>query len=57
MMAKPSGWMTIGNFEVYPWSIAGIETSVVVKKGNVKVAFDIGQAFSEAMKCNHVFIT
>lgn len=53
---KVSKWMEIGQYSVFPWSIAGVETCVVVKGENLNVAFDMGYAVRESVKCQHVFI-
>jgi len=38
------GWLTIGNYNVYAWSLSGLETCIVVKADDLKVAFDMGYA-------------
>ena len=49
-------WIQLGKYSVFPWSIAGVETCVVVKGENINVAFDMGYSVREPVKCQHVFI-
>ena len=49
-------WIQLGKYSVFPWSIAGVETCVVVKGENINVAFDMGYSVRESVKCQHVFI-
>ncbi len=51
-----SDWMDVGEYKVFPWSISGLETCVVVKGNSLSVAFDMGYSFREAVKCQHVCI-
>ncbi|CAH1802357.1 unnamed protein product [Owenia fusiformis] len=47
----------IGDIEIYPWSISGIETSISIHKDNLNVAFDMGFSHREAVRCPYVFIS
>ena len=49
-------WIQLGKYSVFPWSIAGVETCVVVKGENINLAFDMGYSVRESVKCQHVFI-
>jgi len=49
-------YMDIEQFRVYPWSISGLESCILVQKNGLSVAFDMGYAFREAVKCQHVLI-
>lgn len=49
-------WINAGKYSVFPWSIAGVETCVVVKGENFNVAFDMGYPVREAVSCQDVFI-
>ena len=49
-------YMDIDQFRVYPWSISGLESCILVQKNDLSVAFDMGYAFREAVKCQHVLI-
>lgn len=59
-MAQPKSnvFQNIGNFEVFAWSISGIETSVVVKNpaDGFQCCFDMGCSSRENVKCNSVMI-
>ncbi|XP_067672329.1 uncharacterized protein [Haliotis asinina] len=50
-------WIQCGRYRVYAWSIAGMETSVVVKSNDLEVAFDMGYSSRESIKCRDVFIS
>ncbi len=56
IMADKEKWLEVGKYSVFPWTIAGIESCVVVYGENLKVAFDMGYAVRESVKCEHVFI-
>ncbi|XP_064620865.1 uncharacterized protein LOC135483766 [Lineus longissimus] len=47
----------INGYNVYPWSISGLGTSVIVNRDNMTVAFDIGYASREAFCSQYVFIS
>ena len=49
-------WLQCGDYDLYVWSISGLETCVVVKSSDLLVAFDIGYAVRESVGCKHVFI-
>ena len=51
------GWMAIDKYCVYPWTLSGIESCVLVKSGELSLAFDMGYALREAVKHDRVFIT
>jgi hypothetical protein len=46
----------INGYNVYPWSISGLGTSVIVNKDDMTMAFDIGYASREAFYAQYVFI-
>ena len=49
--------LTIGDYNVFAWSLSGIETSVVIKKqGGFSCCFDMGYASRESVKCGTVLI-
>ena len=56
VMSSDSDWLDIGGFQVYPWSLSGVESSVVVKRQELCVVFDMGYATKESVKSSHVFI-
>ena len=56
IMTDKEKWLEVGKYSVFPWTIAGIESCVVVYGENLKVAFDMGYAVRESVKCEHVFI-
>ena len=49
-------WIELGKYSVFPWSIAGVETCVVVHGENLNVAFDMGYSVRESVNCKDVFI-
>lgn len=51
------GWLTVGQYNVFAWSISGMETCVVIKSEDVLVTFDIGAAIYESIKAKDVFIS
>lgn len=54
------GWLTLEGYRIYPWSISGLETCVVVKAEHDKklaVAFDLGYTTRPSIRCQHVFIS
>ena len=50
-----SGVQNIGGYQVHAWSISGLETSVVVRKEDFQVVFDLGTTTREAVKAPLVF--
>ncbi|KAL8574323.1 hypothetical protein ACOMHN_015854 [Nucella lapillus] len=51
------GWNTFGKYDVYAWSLSGIETCVVVKADDLKIAFDMGYSIPQSVGCANVFIS
>ncbi len=56
MADKDDKWLEVGKYSAFPWTIAGVESCVVVHGENLKVAFDMGYAVKESVNCDHVFI-
>jgi len=55
--AMAQGWLQCGSYQVYPWTISGYESCVVVKgEGGLFVTFDMGYAVKESVNCQHIFI-
>ena len=54
----PNGYLNIGEFSVFAWSISGIETSVVVKKPSdgFRCCFDMGYACRQNVNCDNIMI-
>ena len=53
------GWLNLEGYRIYPWSISGLETCVVVKSEQDKklaVTFDLGYSTRPSVRCQHVFI-
>lgn len=52
------GYLDIGDFSVFAWSISGIETSVVVKKKSDKFSccFDLGYSCRQNVSCDQIMI-
>lgn len=57
MSQTRDGWQTIGSYNVYTWSLSGVETCVVVKADDLKLAFDMGYSIPQSITCANVFIT
>ena len=51
-----NGWFKTKFFDIFPWSVSGVESCVVVRNPEISVAFDMGYTFSEAVRCPTVFI-
>jgi len=52
-----NGWVTLAGYEIYPWSVSGVETCVVLKQdARLRMAFDLGYACRESVPCDQVFI-
>lgn len=52
----------IGDMDIVPWTTAGMESCVVVslsigQSKKLHLAFDMGYACQQSVKCNHVFIS
>ena len=52
------GYLTIGDYSVFSWSLSGIETSVIVrqKSDGFACCFDMGCSNRENVKCENVLI-
>ena len=55
---EKEGYLNIGDFSVFAWSISGIETTVVVKRLSDKFTccFDMGYACRQNVSCDQVMI-
>lgn len=51
------GWQNFDNYNVYAWSLSGIETCVVLKSDDLKIAFDMGYSIPQSISCANVFIS
>lgn len=54
------GWLTLEGYRIYPWSISGLETCVVINAEDDKklaVTFDIGYTTRPSVRCQQVFIS
>ena len=51
------GWLTVGQYNIFAWSISGVESTVVVKSEDLLLCFDMGIAIPESIKAKNVFIT
>ncbi|CAG5133178.1 unnamed protein product [Candidula unifasciata] len=56
-VGEENGWLNIGQYSIFAWSISGVESCVVVKCEDVQVTFDMGVAVPESVKSPCVFIT
>ncbi|TGZ68640.1 hypothetical protein CRM22_004149 [Opisthorchis felineus] len=50
-------YQPVGPYEVFSWSIAGNETCVGVRSGEMRFAFDIGFAPNPMISCDYVFVS
>lgn len=52
------GYLDIGDFKVFAWSISGIETTVVVRRKSDKFTccFDLGYSCRQNVSCDQVLI-
>ncbi|KAK0058817.1 nuclear ribonuclease Z [Biomphalaria pfeifferi] len=54
---EAEGWITIGQYSVFAWSVSGLESCIVIKSDDVVLTFDMGIALPESLKASSVFIT
>ncbi|KAK3591487.1 hypothetical protein CHS0354_031593 [Potamilus streckersoni] len=54
---EEAGWSKLCGYSIYPWSIGGVFTTVVIMKDDLKLAFDMGDCCRQSIPCNHVFIS
>lgn len=50
-------WLQIGNYSVFPWSISGVETCVVIKTNGPTLTFDLGYSCRSSVSSNLVFFS
>ena len=55
-MGDEQDWVNIGNYSIFPWSISGIETCIVVKSNDLHVSFDMGYSCKESVASKYVFV-
>lgn len=48
-------WLKIGTYSVFPWSISGVETCVVIKTNGPTLTFDLGYSCRSSVSSNLVF--
>ena len=53
---KQKDWAKIGDFQIYPWSVAGVESCIVIRTQDLGIVFDMGYACRESVFCENVFI-
>uniref|UniRef100_A0A0B7BI90 Uncharacterized protein n=1 Tax=Arion vulgaris TaxID=1028688 RepID=A0A0B7BI90_9EUPU len=56
-VGETDGWLNIGQYNVFAWSVSGIESCIIVKSEDVQLAFDMGAAVVESVRAPNVFIT
>ena len=56
-VGEADGWLMIGQYNIFPWSISGVETCVVIKSEDIHIVFDLGVAVPDSVKAKDVFIT
>lgn len=50
-------WVNVGKYSIFPWSISGIETCIVVKTNDLHVSFDMGYSCKESVASKYVFVS
>lgn len=56
-VGEANGWLNIGEYSVFAWSVSGVESCIVIKSEDVQFVFDMGVAVPESVKAQNVFIT
>lgn len=56
-VVEVDGWMQIGDYNIFAWTVSGVESCIVIKGSNISVVFDMGIAIKESVNIPHVFIT
>lgn len=56
-VGQQEGWLVIGPYKVFAWSVSGVESCIVIKSEDVTLVFDMGIAVAESVKVPNVFIT
>lgn len=56
MEDEQQNWFNIGKYSIFPWSISGIETCIVVKSNDLHVSFDMGYSCKESVASKYVFV-
>ncbi|CAL1536168.1 unnamed protein product [Lymnaea stagnalis] len=56
-VGEADGWLNIGQYSIFAWSVSGVESCIVIKSEDVQFAFDMGTAVPESIKASNVFIT
>jgi ribonuclease Z len=51
------GWLNIGQYSVFAWSVSGVESCIVIRCEDLQLAFDMGVAVAESVRVPNVFIT
>ncbi|KAH9525426.1 mitochondrial 3'-tRNA processing endonuclease Trz2 [Bulinus truncatus] len=54
---EADGWLSVGQYNVFAWSVSGLESCIVIKSDDITLAFDMGIALTESTKAANVFIT
>ncbi|XP_005100447.2 tRNase Z TRZ1 [Aplysia californica] len=56
-VGESDGWLNIGQYSVFAWSVSGVESCIVIKSEDVHIVFDMGVAVPESVRGMNVFIT
>ncbi|GFR90457.1 ribonuclease Z [Elysia marginata] len=56
-VGQQEGWLKIGQYKVFAWSVSGLESCVVIKSEDMTLVFDMGVAVAESVRVPNVFIT
>lgn len=54
---ESEGWLTIGQYSIFGWSVSGMESCIVIQSDDVQLVFDMGIDVPESIKSANVFIT
>ena len=56
-VGQQEGWLVVGPYKVFAWSVSGIESCIVIKSEDMTLVFDMGIAVAESVRVPNVFIT
>ncbi|GFO07504.1 ribonuclease z [Plakobranchus ocellatus] len=56
-VGQQEGWLCVGQYKVFAWSVSGIESCIVIKSEDMTLVFDMGISVAESIRVPNVFIT
>lgn len=54
---EAQGWVIVGAYRIFAWSVSGIESCIIVRSEAVQLVFDMGLAVPESIQVPNNFIT